>query len=355
MRKNKEIKIPYIEDVDIPAERGSNIGTRGVSAFQQSKKWRIGSGDRTIRADVEQGFWIGNEQFNNAPFRVDMKGNVVGTSATFNQYFHLVNNTLDDISDGSSFKKVTGVNTSNQITETSIADDSISTPKLQANSVTANEINVSQLSAISADLGAITAGTITLPDSGWIKGGQTGYDTGTGFFLGYDTDAYKFSIGDSDENKLTWDGSELFVKGNIAWIEVVASDDLRHSNDTLKSTTSTTPVKLKEIKMNNDLPAMRIKFDIRRNTTSSSCGGNVYGQIYKNGQAWGTQQSWANLDWTTFSEDFTDIKKNDLIQLYAWSEYGSSDTCDDIAEVQNFRIYYTRQFKYDETFTNQDP
>lgn len=50
---------------------------------------------------------------------------------------------------------------SGTITNTQIADDSISTPKLQANSVTAAKITVSSLSAISADLGSITAGTIT--------------------------------------------------------------------------------------------------------------------------------------------------------------------------------------------------
>jgi hypothetical protein len=53
---------------------------------------------------------------------------------------------------------------------------------LLANSVTANELNVSQLSAISADLGTATAGTLTLSSSGHIKSGQTAYDNGTGFF-----------------------------------------------------------------------------------------------------------------------------------------------------------------------------
>lgn len=51
-----------------------------------------------------------------------------------------------------------------------------------------------------------------------IKGGATGYDAGTGFFLGYDTAAtagYKFFIGNSAGNKLTWDGSTLSVTGSI--------------------------------------------------------------------------------------------------------------------------------------------
>jgi len=61
----------------------------------------------------------------------------------------------------------------------------------------------------------ITGGGITLSGGGNIKGGQTGYDSGTGFFLGYDTSAYKFSIGNSSENKLIWNGTNLSVTGEI--------------------------------------------------------------------------------------------------------------------------------------------
>lgn len=53
----------------------------------------------------------------------------------------------------------------------------------------------------------ITAGGITMSAGGSIKGGQTAYDTGVGFFLGYSGAAYKFSIGDSTGNKLTYDGA----------------------------------------------------------------------------------------------------------------------------------------------------
>lgn len=60
----------------------------------------------------------------------------------------------------------------------------------------------------------ITGGGITLSGGGNIKGGQTGYDTGTGFFLGYSS-GYKFSIGNSAANKLTWNGTDLSVTGAI--------------------------------------------------------------------------------------------------------------------------------------------
>jgi hypothetical protein len=67
---------------------------------------------------------------------------------------------------------------------------------------------------MSADLGTITAGSITMGTGSFIKGGQTAFKTGTGFFLGYDTSYYKFSIGDVN-NYLTWNGTDLTVKGDI--------------------------------------------------------------------------------------------------------------------------------------------
>jgi len=62
----------------------------------------------------------------------------------------------------------------------------------------------------------ITGGGITI-NSGTasIKGGQSDFDTGTGFFLGYSGGAHKFSIGNASGNKLTWNGSELAITGVI--------------------------------------------------------------------------------------------------------------------------------------------
>ena len=59
----------------------------------------------------------------------------------------------------------------------------------------------------------INNGGITMDSGGVIKGGQTGYDTGTGFFLGYDS-AYKFSI-ETVAGIVTFDGQDLSVTGAI--------------------------------------------------------------------------------------------------------------------------------------------
>ena len=62
---------------------------------------------------------------------------------------------------------------------------------------------------------SLTSGGLTLSSGGAIKGGQTAYDNGTGFFLGYENSAYKLSIGDSTGDKLTFDGADLTVTGDI--------------------------------------------------------------------------------------------------------------------------------------------
>lgn len=60
-----------------------------------------------------------------------------------------------------------------------------------------------------------TLGSLEVTSAGNIRGGQTAYDTGTGFFLGYSGSAYKLSIGDGTAaNSLTWNGTLLSVNGS---------------------------------------------------------------------------------------------------------------------------------------------
>lgn len=76
-------------------------------------------------------------------------------------------------------------------------------------------LKVGSLSAITVNTGALTVqDALTINTLGHIKGGQTAYNTGTGFFLGYSGAAYKFSIGSSTKS-LTWDGSALTINGDI--------------------------------------------------------------------------------------------------------------------------------------------
>jgi len=90
-------------------------------------------------------------------------------------------------------------------------DKSTDGADILANTVTAGKINVASLSAITT-----TTGTLIIDTAGYVRGGQTAYDTGTGFFLGYSGGVYKFSIGDASGYKLTWDGTSLIVKAKLS-------------------------------------------------------------------------------------------------------------------------------------------
>jgi len=61
---------------------------------------------------------------------------------------------------------------------------------------------------------SLTTGNITLDSAGYIRGGQTAYNTGIGFFLGYSGAAYKFSVGNPAADYMTHDGSVLTVNAS---------------------------------------------------------------------------------------------------------------------------------------------
>jgi hypothetical protein len=95
----------------------------------------------------------------------------------------------------------------NTITANQIAANTITANEIFTNTITANKLNITSLSSIT-----LNTGTLTIGSTGYLRGGQTDYNTGTGFFLGYNGSAYKFSIGSSTQG-LTWDGSSLTLSG----------------------------------------------------------------------------------------------------------------------------------------------
>jgi len=110
-----------------------------------------------------------------------------------------------------------------------VAANAITADKISAGAVTAAKISVTNLAAINADLGSITAGTIVLPSGGFIRSGQTAYNTGTGFYLGNDSGTPRFSFGNPSGKNIRWDGSDLTVNGGIILTGSVASNAITAS------------------------------------------------------------------------------------------------------------------------------
>jgi hypothetical protein len=108
------------------------------------------------------------------------------------------------------------------------------------------------------------------------------------------------------------------------------SDDLLLSGDAIVSTQSATYVKVKENRVLSG--AFRIKFDLRSSSTTYS----VYGRIYRNDAALGTERSTNSTTYVTYSEDLSGWGDADLEQIYAHSN-GTGY----FAYVQNHRVYGT--------------
>ncbi len=62
---------------------------------------------------------------------------------------------------------------------------------------------------------SLSAGGIVLGTNAVIRSGQTAYNTGTGYWLGVVSGTPKFSIGNSSDNRVTWDGSTLTIAGAL--------------------------------------------------------------------------------------------------------------------------------------------
>jgi hypothetical protein len=66
-------------------------------------------------------------------------------------------------------------------------------------------------------LSAVTGsfGGVTLASGGSFKSGQTAYNSGTGFFLGYSGSTPVLSIGQAGGSSLLWDGTNLYINSPV--------------------------------------------------------------------------------------------------------------------------------------------
>jgi hypothetical protein len=129
----------------------------------------------------------------------------------------------------------------NAVTATEIASNAIISDKINAGAVIAGKISVTNLAAINADMGNITAGTIVLPSAGFIRSGQTAYNSGTGFYIGNDSGTPKLSLGNSSGKRITWDGTDFTVAGGIVVTDSIAIAAVTNAETASDSPTGATP------------------------------------------------------------------------------------------------------------------
>jgi hypothetical protein len=215
----------------------------------------IGDGDDSFFAD-ETGIWAGDEDFDDAPFSVDMQGNLIATSGTIGDftiesdrlyggtlstartvsagstgvimdtaglrgYDSVLGKTFDLPTDGSAPEFSSGIikETIFELQTSSIirTSETVGDGTSDSDGVLMNDTGIyactTNQSLANANVKILASGEATF--SGSVKGGMTDFMTGTGYFLGESGGVYKFSIGDPSGNHLSWDDEYLRVKGNI--------------------------------------------------------------------------------------------------------------------------------------------
>lgn len=175
----------------------------------------------------------------------------------------------------------------------------------------------------------VTSGGITFSAGGAIKGGQTAYNTGNGWFLGYSGGFYRFSIGDPGGSYMRWTGSELEIYGQLinnrpyspgSFTEAACKEP---NNDTNLSVY----IKHKEIQVPRG-GTVTVYFQVL-----SSAANNKGYQIYKNGVAVGTLRTVTTAGTFSYSENIS-VSAGDRIQLYARSLTGGGTTTSLALEIR---------------------
>jgi len=168
--------------------------------------------------------------------------------------------------------------------------------------------------------GGLVTGSVQVSSSGNMRGGQTAYNTGTGFWIGDDSGTYKFSMGDPSGNRLTWSGSALTVVGLINGIGQYAAGTTvtLAQAATERNSASSTYVKVKEFVMPKS-GTVRVSWNMR--TFSGTTG---YAQLYINGSPAGVEKSTTSVINEAKSDDVT-VAGGDLLQLYYKNSPGSGN------------------------------
>lgn len=223
----------------------------------------------------------------------------------------------------------TGHIAANQIVATHIQANAIESDQIKSGAVTANKINVSSLSAMQTNTGSLSVtGILTMGAAGQILSyGKTYGGASAGFYLGYDTSAYKFDIGDNN-NYLRWSGSALSLRTRSPLV-LETTSDASHAIQFVNSAGQTAEIKF-NYQFGSDFNCFVFNRDVSGGNTKSLIGWtNVLSQAFTN-----TVGGSANLVNTTINKlTFDGNPATDLINLFTnwvglvpatdWSNYRS--------------------------------
>lgn len=218
--------LDFLEDQPLPSliEPQEMLVTKVSEITNNLGAVQNGSGDSVFKANPSYGIWLGNSDFASAPFKVSMAGVLTATGATITGTI-----TVTSIDIGGDDATSAHIDTDGNLWLGASVANKATAPARISNAGVAVFTDITATGTINATAGYMASGFyldtvdsllcesggINVGVAGHVRGGQTAYNVGTGFFLGYDMSAYKFSIGRSASDHITWDGSALDVKGVV--------------------------------------------------------------------------------------------------------------------------------------------
>ena len=226
----------------------------------------IGYGDAVFKAD-SNGIYLGDRVYGDAPFRVDMSGNlyaenvnltgeinattgtiggftitptamyggiiktgqavgegesgVIMDTAGLRGYSNVLGEVFNLPTDGSAptFSSGTINNTvfevqTNAVIRTSetVGDGTANSAGILINDTGFYATEANQ-TLTNANVKILSTGAATF--SGSVKGGMTDFMVGEGYFLGFSGGAYKLAVGDPDGGHISWDDEQLRIRGIV--------------------------------------------------------------------------------------------------------------------------------------------
>ena len=210
----------------------------------------------------------------------------------------------------------------NAITTDQLNAQAVTAAKIETNTITSTQIFGTQLDVLAANTGTLTVDEyLQMGAAGYILGGQTAYNTGAGFYLGYDSGEgeYVFSIGDGANQSLTWDGAVLTVKGDLLVGSYVQSDEIILSATTERlAPGGPLPSYQTKKTFTVDKPgSVRVTFDWKHGVYSGSGHLASYWRVTVNSvdkSEWG---STSQTSYTTATVNLTGLEAGDVIDIDA--------------------------------------
>ena len=210
----------------IPEKEEKFLTEQEVRAIVSSSMENVGmfgggAGNETFQFDRRKGIWLGAKNFDDAPFKVDMKGAITATGLT------ITASQVSDLGDLAILDQVDTAQIVNNaistvklellsVTDAVLASNAVTASKIVAGAVTATKISVGTLSAISANIGTVTAGTI---NGLTITGGTVQTSTSgqrvkmaSDVISFYDANGINVNVYGSDEDYM---GASFKIDGNF--------------------------------------------------------------------------------------------------------------------------------------------